>query len=76
MSSQCADCTSQVQQKIAAKADDQNAEAEAKKYANEHNTPVAIYRDEQGKLCWIRADQADGYPVRGYISPYNLQDTD
>lgn len=70
--SNCTDCAAAVQQKIAAKAQDQDAERMAKKYADENQVAVALYRDERGQLCFVRADLAAGYPVISYISYHVL----
>lgn len=72
----CTDCASQVQLKLAAKANDQDANQKAKEYAEEHGADVALYRDEHGRVQFIRADLSGGYPVFAYVvSRQHLQAT-
>lgn len=42
---------------------------EALQLANEIGQWVAIYLNSEGRLDYIRADLAQGLPVKGYVSP-------
>lgn len=44
---------------------------EALELANKTGEWVAIYQEPGGKLNCIRADLAQGLPIRGYASPNN-----
>lgn len=65
----CINCTAAI---FAAKAEDEKTRDAAKSVVLTTGKTQALYRDEHGKLQYISADAATGYPVTEFISPFHI----
>lgn len=62
----CESCTQKI---IEQNATQDKVYKDAQAAANESGQWFAIYTDEYGNYQFIRADQANGIPIKRYVSP-------
>ncbi len=64
-------CESCVQKIKAANEADKKILEQAAEMAKQTGETYAIYKNEHGQVSFIPAGQSAGYPITGYISPFN-----